>query len=116
MRRSRWTLRDGSITFVDAMAAITHVRNQHAVLTPESGDDLGERLAALAADLFSADAATLAVERAFLDRLLRILALTPHEVHDLAVAGRLTGMLPPDTPGAAEPIRFADLAGWRDPK
>jgi hypothetical protein len=115
MRHSRWTLRDGSITFDNAMAAITHVRNQHAVLTPESGD-VGERLAALAADLFSADAATRAVERAFLDRLLRILALTPHEVHDLAVAGRLTGMLPPDTPGAAEPIRFADLAGWRDPK
>jgi len=116
MRRSRWTLRDGSITFDNAMAAITHVRNQRAVLTPESGDDLGERLAALAADLFSADAATRAVERAFLDRLLRILALTPHEVHDLAVAGRLTGMLPPDAPGTAEPIRFTDLAGWRDPK
>lgn len=116
MRHSRWTLRAGSITFVNVMAAITHVRNQHAALTPESGDDLGERLAALAADLFSADAATRAVERAFLDRLLRILALTPHEVHDLAVAGRLTGMLPPDAPGTAEPIRFSDLVGWRDPK
>lgn len=64
----------------------------------------------------SADAATRAVERAFLERLLRILALTPHEVHDLAVAGRLAGMLPPDAPGNATPVRFADIAGWREPK
>ena len=98
------------------MAAITHVRNQHAVLTPGSADDLGERLAALAAGLFSADAATRAVERAFLDRLLRILALTPHEVHDLAVAGRLAGVLPPDPPGSAQPVRFADIANWREPE
>ena len=98
------------------MAAITHLRHQHAALTPVPGDDLGERLAALAADLFSADAATRAVERAFLDRLLRILALTPHEIHDLAVAGRLTPVLPPDLPAAAGPVRFADLAGWREPE
>jgi hypothetical protein len=98
------------------MSAITHVRNQHAALTPGSGDDLGERLAALAADLFSADAATRAVERAFLERLLRVLALTPHEVHDLAVAGRLSAMLPPDPPGSAAPVRFADIPGWREPK
>ena len=50
------------------------------------------------------------------ERLLRILALTPHEVHDLAVAGRLAGMLPPDAPGNATPVRFADIAGWREPK
>ena len=98
------------------MAAITHLRNQHAALTPVAGDDLGERLAALAADLFSADAATRAVERAFLDRLLRILTLTPHEIHDLAVAGRLTSVLPSDPPAAGAPVRFADLAGWREPK
>jgi hypothetical protein len=111
-------LRIASITFDNAMAAITHLRNQHAILTPVPGDDLGERLASLAADLFSADAATRAVERAFLDRLLRILALTPHEIHDLAVAGRLTSVLPPDPPAAAAeaPIRFDELAGWRDPK
>ena len=41
MRRSRWTLRVASITFDNAMTAITHVRNQHAALTPGSGDDLG---------------------------------------------------------------------------
>jgi hypothetical protein len=111
-------LRIASITFDNAMAAITHLRNQHALLTPASGDDLGARLASLAADLFSADAATRAVERAFLDRLLRILALTPHEIHDLAVAGRLGSVLPPDPPAASAgaPVRFDDLAGWRDPK
>lgn len=97
------------------MAAITHLRNQHAALTPMPGDDLGERLAALAADLFSADAATRAVERAFLERLLRILALTPHEIHDLAVAGRLGSLLPPDpAAGDGAPVRFDDIAGWRD--
>ena len=98
------------------MAAITHLRNQHAALTPMPGDDLGERLAALAAELFSADAATRAVERAFLDRLLRMLALTPHEIHDLAVAGRLGDLLPPDPPaGSSGPVRFDDIAGWRRP-
>src|SRR5512141_1648484 len=58
IRRSRWTLRAASITFDNAMAAITHLRNQHAALTPMPGDELGDRLATLAADLFSADAAT----------------------------------------------------------
>ena len=99
------------------MAALTHLRNQHAVLTPMPGDGHGERLAALAADLFSADAATRAVERAFLERLLRILALTPHEIHDLAVAGRLDNLLPPDPPGSdAGPVRFDDIVRWREPK
>jgi hypothetical protein len=109
-------LRTTSITFDNAMAAITHLRNQHAALTPMPGDDLGERLAALAAELFSADAATRAVERAFLDRLLRMLSLTPHEIHDLAVAGRLGDLLPPDPPAASSgPVRFDDIAGWRRP-
>jgi hypothetical protein len=99
------------------MAALSHVRHQHAALTPVASDDLGERLAALAADLFSADAATRAVERAFFDRLLRILTLTPHEIHDLAVAGRLGDVLPPDTQEpAAPPVRFADLPRSRGPR
>jgi len=25
-------------------------------------------------------------------------------------------MLPPDAPGNATPVRFADIAGWREPK
>jgi hypothetical protein len=107
-------LRAASITFDNAMAAITHLRNQHAALTPMPGDELGDRLATLAADLFSADAATRAVERAFLARLLRVLSLTPHEIHDLAVAGRLGVVLPPDpSPGSSGPVRFDDIAGWR---
>jgi hypothetical protein len=109
-------LRVASITFDNAMAVITHLRNQHAALTPMPGDDLGERLVALASDLFSADGATRAVERAFLDRLLRILALSPHEIHDLAVAGRLAGVLPPDAPAVDEPpVRFDAIQRWRDP-
>jgi len=96
------------------MAAVTHLRNQHAALTPMPGDDLGERLATLAAELFSAAAATRAVERAFLDRLLRMLSLTPHEIHDLAVAGLLGSLLPPDPPASSgAPVRFDDITVWR---
>jgi hypothetical protein len=94
------------------MAAVTHLHN-HAALTP-AGDDLGERLADIAASLFSADAATKAVERAFLERLVRMLTLTPHEIHDLAVAGTLGDLMPADPPaGAVAPVRFDDVARWR---
>ena len=53
-------------------------------------------------------------KRLLLARLLRVLSLTPHEIHDLAVAGRLGGVLPPDpSPGSSGPVRFDDIAGWR---
>jgi len=45
---------------------------------------------------------------------LRMLSLTPHEIHDLAVAGRLGSLLPPDPPAASDgPVRFDDIAVWR---
>ena len=99
------------------MAAVTHLRSRHAALMHVVADDVGERLTALAAELFSADAATRAIEQAFLGRLVRILTLAPHEIHDLAVSGRLGGLLPPDAPEVpAAPVRFTDIAPWREPK
>ncbi len=94
------------------MAALSHTKRNEAVA---SFDDVADALAKMSEALMSQEVGSRRIEEAFMKRLLQVLALAPHDVHDLAVSGKLDSLMPSneDYDDATQAPAFTDLPSRR---
>lgn len=97
------------------MAAISHTAKHSEAVAASPLGDAASALESLARAIMSQEAGSRRIEEAFMQRLLQVLVLAPHDVHDLAVSGKLGEFIPSNEEynATVEKLAFKDAPAYR---